>query len=117
MDHSDRIGALKPYRLPKFPDWIYIPEYGKYIAYVQQPSGNAWITELEENNPPAHISTTEPLLLRIDLPNDIHLVAKLSVFNRGQQILFLPRHSDKLHAFVTTPNGIAYSGHLKLRSF
>lgn len=115
-DRSDCVGALEPYQHLTPPNWIYAPEYGKYIAYVLTPSGNAWITELEPNNTPGRISTTEPQLILIYLPNNIRLIATLRVFNRAQRHLYRPRHSEKFHAFVTTPNGIAYSGYLKLSS-
>lgn len=115
-DKTDRVGALKPRGDLPPPNWIFIPEHGKYLVYILTPRGVAWIAELNAKTPHGRITTSKPIDISINLQNNVRLVAALEVFDRVQRLIFLPQNKNKFKVFLTMPDGIAYSGYLNLPS-
>lgn len=116
-DGSEFAGNLERYEHLAHPTWIYKPEFGKIIIYILMPNGKSLITELEEIIPPDPNFHEDPvpIAVRLDLPNNVQLYASLKIFSRNQIRLFLPRNDKKVHAFVTMPNGISWSGYFRKR--
>lgn len=113
-DGSQFIGGLHAYGILP-PPWIHNPLPDEIIVYVRKPNGYGWVTvKLDARRGPTFSDLSrKPRFVILHLPNDTLMRAQLFRFDRNQIRLYRPRNNDKIHVFVTMPDGICYRAYFR----
>lgn len=114
LDGSEFTGGLTTYGVLE-PAWIRTPQYNATSIYVRMPDRYGWVTKNLDSTKSSVVHVDDnfqrPRIIFLDLTNGTRISAYPTPFNRNLSRLFLPRHDDKTHVFVTLRNGICYTSY------